>query len=67
MVVKGGNIVIYQDFILYITLFVLLKIYTQYRCLANKLQPLSPCTHSFTNIIGLPYIHKIEVSIIFKF
>ncbi len=65
MVLKGGNIVIYQDLIPYITPFALLKIHTQYRCVANKSKPLPACTHSFTNTMGLPCAHKIEVSIIF--
>ena len=65
MVLKGGNTVIYRDLTPYITHFALIKIHTQYRRLADKSQPLPPCTHSFTNTMGLPCAHKIEVSIIF--
>lgn len=65
IVLKGGNTVIYQDLIPYITTFALLKIHTQYRCGANKSKSLSACTHSFTNTMELPCAHKIEVSIIF--
>lgn len=65
MVLKGGNTVIYQDLTPYITPIALLKIHTQYRRLADKSQPLPPCTHSFTNTTGLPCAHKIEVTTIF--
>lgn len=61
MVLKGGNIVFYQDFTPYITPFALLRIHTQQRQLANKSQSLPLYTHSFTNTMGLPYAHKIEV------
>lgn len=63
--VLRGNTVIYRDLTPYITPFALLKKHTQYRRLADKSNPLPLCTHSFTNTMGLPWAHKIEVSIIF--
>ena len=64
MVPKGGNNIIYQALTLYIILFALFKIHTQYYCLAYKLQPLPLCTQQFTSIIGLLYVHRNEVGII---
>ena len=64
MVLKGANTMIYQDLTLYITSFVLLRIYKQYCRLANKPQPFLLYTHQFTTIMELSYIYRIEVSFI---
>lgn len=38
----------------------------QFRRLADKSQPLSPRTRQFTSTMGLPCVHRIEVSIIIQ-
>ena len=67
IILKKANTIIYRDLSLYITFFALLKIHTQYHCLANKSQSLPPYHQQFTSIIGLPYIYQIKISIIIQF
>lgn len=64
IVLNGGNTIIYRDLTPYITLFALFKIHTQYRRLVDKSQPLPLCTQKFTSTMGLPCVHRIEISII---
>ena len=65
MILKGANTTIYRDLTPYVTPFALLRIYEQYRRLADKSQPLPPCTQQFSTTMGLPCVHRIEVSLIF--
>lgn len=66
MVLKGGNTIIYRDLTPYITPFASLKLYMQFRRLADKSQLLPPRTRQFTSTMGLPCVHRIEVSIIIQ-
>lgn len=65
MILKGANTTIYRDLTPYITPFVLSRIYEQYRRLADKSQPLLPCTQQFSTTMGLLCIHRIKISLIF--
>lgn len=64
MILKGANITVYQDLTPYVTPFALCRINEQYCRLADKSQPLPLCTQQFITTMGLPYIHRIEVSLI---
>lgn len=65
MILKGTNTTIYRDLTPYVTPFALLRIHEQYRYFADKSQSLPPFTQQFNTTMGLPCVHRIEVSLIF--